>query len=198
MFPNSRIKIHKNKLKILDFNYTKDSGTFICETYFKNGSLIGNDEINLKVNLHNYFFVQNNLPKVYLILENKNEIFVNSTIKINCELSENSEIYSVEWIRNGADIPKNSYVVQNSLIIEKVNKNDLGEYTCTVTNRIGQFNATIKLHSHNGIILHNLDDNNTETISNDLNLDERMQFLYGQYNLNLGDTLAIECLDICN
>lgn len=108
----------------------EDEGAYMCMA--SNG--VGEQEtytINLQV-----------LAKPYFIVEpSDNDAAEDETIEINCEAT-GVPLPEIKWIHNGKPIsqaPTNTRrkVTPNKIIIEKLTKNDTGNYGCNATNSLG-------------------------------------------------------------
>lgn len=189
-----KIRIINNKIHLIDFDL-ESTGVYLCKiTNIKRPYL---PKIHLKIGKI-YNKISKKPPSVTLNLKYDNNFYdYGCTVRINCKIGLNEEIYSIEWIREKGNMPKNSLVNGSTLIIENINQDDLGMYTCFVTNQIGQSNASILFYDDFGSIKHTFE--NFSSISNiEQKLDERLKYLYRRENLRLGDSFAIECLDLCN
>ncbi|XP_015587223.1 neuroglian isoform X2 [Cephus cinctus] len=108
----------------------EDEGSYTCEA--SNG--VGDAKsysINLQVMAVPYFTVE---PEVINAAEDE-------TVEFRCEASGVPEP-EIKWIHNGkpiAESPPNSRrkVSQNSIVIEKLQKKDTGNYGCNATNSLG-------------------------------------------------------------
>ncbi len=148
--PIENIKINKNKLSIVNFT-KEDLGLFICKFYClaNESELVYSSQINLTS--FNFLMAtkqnQNNRvvekPKIKLFAYNRENLVYDSRIRVDCQILNDQNIgsYSIEWVRKSGNynrMPTRSYVFANSLIINRFEYDDLGEYVCIVSNAAGQ------------------------------------------------------------
>uniref|UniRef100_A0ABD2WQQ1 Neuroglian n=1 Tax=Trichogramma kaykai TaxID=54128 RepID=A0ABD2WQQ1_9HYME len=129
--PNGRIVEgnYGKSLVIKSVNF-EDEGTYTCDV--SNG--VGQSQsysINLEVLSKPYFTVE---PEIVNAAEDEK-------IEFKCEASGVPKP-QIKWIHNGRPIDESSYndrrkVTPNSIIIERLHKNDTGNYGCNATNSIG-------------------------------------------------------------
>ena len=197
----SNVKINGAKLRINNFN-ENNLGVYGCKTYLFEGALVINNEIDLNIDLRMINF---NLerPKINLMVLNKDELKFNSMIKIECRKTIDLQLshkYSIEWIRLKDDMPERSLVIENVLVIHEFNKTDLGIYSCIASNQAGKTIKSIKFYSQddelNYLMLDEIDVP-LDSVS-ERELDRRLKILIGNYEFDLGDSFAVECLSLCN
>jgi hypothetical protein len=81
---------------------------------------------------------------VTIDVENRYNSDYGSNVKINCNQRVkpskelDNSLYSLDWLRLNDKIAPNTHVIENSLIIYNVSKENLGEYVCLLTNRAGR------------------------------------------------------------
>ena len=180
---------------------------------YSNNSLVSTSEISLTQD----FLLPKKLaierPQIKLNVHNGQNLIYDSRIKIDCDTTashRDAESYSIEWTRIGHKMPTRSYVFGNSLIINRFEPNDLGEYSCIVSNRAGQSIRSVKFFEDEyGALSFSLDHEQdlepsrpqTTTalkLSAQPALDRRFKILLGSLEFNMGDTFAVECLSLCN
>jgi hypothetical protein len=209
------IFINKNKLVIDDFNQ-KDFGVYECKLYSKINDVelaTASLDLGLTNNLSNFFRL-NEKPTIKIAVLNHDKVKYDSSVKLACKLmlaeeSNNKnrfkEAYSFEWIRNNLNMSHKAFLLENYLVINKFDLDDLGSYTCRVSNNIGSSMSTVEFYDEMGEISYKIIDsnNNTVTYSNKNNdrydsLKKRFRTLVGSINfLSLGEDIAIECINLC-
>ncbi|CAF0767900.1 unnamed protein product [Brachionus calyciflorus] len=190
---NAKLRLSKKKIHILDFDL-ESIGTYDCQSQSEN------NKIRTEFILDKFFLEKFGLklPNITMNLDYENDYYdYGCTVKITCEIHDDgkTDLYSIEWIRDNGQMPKNSHAKENYLIIDNISQDDLGIYTCIVSDQVNQRNTSILFYDQSGSIKHTFD--NFVKISNtEAKLDDRLRFLYGRQHLRLGDSFAIECLDL--
>jgi hypothetical protein len=210
------IFINKNKLIINDFNQ-KDFGVYECKLYNKNNNvLLGAASIDLSLtnNLLDENFQLNKKPNIKIAVLNHDKVKYDSSIKLACKLVLDEEsnqknrfkqAYSFEWIRNNLNMSHKAYLLENYLIINKFDVDDLGSYTCRVSNDVGSSMSTIEFYDEMGEVSYKIIDSNNKTVTYSNknsekyeNQKKRFRTLVGSINfLSLGENIAIECINLC-
>jgi hypothetical protein len=199
----SKIIIKGNVLTIKHFN-SKDNGVYVCKLFSSNGKLLAQTELDLR--LENQKSLQK--PKASLYVINDQNLSFDNRVKVDCEIIGNDSFAYSEWTRTDSDMPLESSVIENSLIIDNFSFDDLGEYKCVVSNRAGQITEKILFYELKGQLKYLINSNETqrENIFTELTTtksltteknDQRFKFLFDVAELKIGDPLAIECFDLC-
>ena len=210
------IFINRNKLIINDFNQ-KDFGIYECKLYNKNNDVLlatASLDLRLTNNLFNEYFRLNEKPTIKIALLNHDKVKYDSNVKLACKLmlDEESghknrfkEAYSFEWIRNNLNMSHKAYLLENYLIINKFDLDDLGSYTCRVSNEFGSSMSTVEFYDEMGEIGYKIIDSNNSTVTysnkntnNYESVKKRFRTVVGSINfLSLDDDIAIECINLC-
>jgi hypothetical protein len=199
---SKRVRINSNHLSINNFD-SNDFGIYICKLFTKSRTLLASNRLNLMLET-NIFNMPVRKPKSRIILDNDFELAYNGHVKIECDTSKASfgSEYSIEWLRTGTDMPTNSYLIDNSLIINQFSLKDLGQYSCVVSNNIGRTVNSITFYDEDGILKYLIDNSDSasskENKTSGKKLDKRLKILFGHANFKLGDSIAIQCFDLCN
>jgi hypothetical protein len=198
---SKRVRLNSNHLMIDNFEVT-DFGIYICKLFTSSRSLLASNRLNLMLET-NMFNMPVKKPKSRIILDNEFELAYSGLVKIECDTSKASfgGEYSIEWIRTGTEMPANSYLIDNSLIINQFSLKDLGQYSCVVSNSIGRTVNSITFYDEDGILKYLIDNSDSSSKENKISgkkLDKRLKILFGSAYFKLGDSIAIQCFDLCN
>ena len=148
-------------------------------------------------------------PKATIYVINEKNLSFDNRVKIDCETISNDPFTTLEWNRSDLDMPIESSIIENSLIIDNFSVDDLGEYICVVKNRVDQTVQKILFYEEKGQLKYLINSNGTNiefltteattvvNLTNEKN-DQRFKFLFDATQLKIGDPLAIECFNLCN
>jgi len=119
-------------------------------------------------------------------------------IRVDCLPKTVSGTYSLEWTRNGQKMPLRSYVNKNSLIINRFEASYLGKYSCIVRNNYGRTIRTIQFYEENtGVLNFKIDKElQQKPLNSKKIINKRFKVLIGSDKIHLGDTIAVECLNL--
>ena len=131
---SSNVILNKNVLIIKNFN-TKDNGVYVCKLFASDGRLLAKTELDMKLENQNAKIpVQK--PKATIHVYNGQNLSFDNRVKVDCESLSKSDPYSsIKWIRSDSEMPTESNIIENSLIIDNFGIADLGEYKCVLSNK---------------------------------------------------------------
>jgi hypothetical protein len=203
---SSKVIVNDDLLTIRYFG-KEDDGVYVCKLYAQSGLLVAKTELDIKLDTMEDYRIPAEKPRINIHVQNEYSLAYNNRVKVDCEksISIDSGPYSIEWSRIGKDMSKRAHVIQNSLIIERFSYDDLGEYSCVASNNAGRTRKTIKFFDHFNQIKYVIDASENATLIRTTTpvaieveeLDSRLKFIQGSFDLNIGDTLTMACFDLC-
>uniref|UniRef100_A0A8C9YGI2 Heparan sulfate proteoglycan 2 n=1 Tax=Sander lucioperca TaxID=283035 RepID=A0A8C9YGI2_SANLU len=136
-----------------------DSGTYMCV----GSNSIGSNSAPIKVSV----IKADHISSVVSIQPSIADVQEGQSLELNCFAPGNPPP-QVTWTKAGGQLSSNHRMVNNSLVLPTVGRQDSGEYICTATNNMGTTEVTIMLdveinHSpHKSTGVYNADTKNVE------------------------------------